>query len=228
MKGAGFIYQVVEVMLLGAASLPSIDLHHSVVTSSQYSYSFASILPACNIEQGVSDITTAITPQLTKLLSGGHLTYLLYHSLASRASEVFCGHSEDVLQGDSMSEKDGLCVTVLSNVLSVIKQNDGWSLCLSVWSVCDGCVYDMLSDRAKRQMIDSGTIIFGRGIKSYRVCNKNDIRSVLHVAMKNRGNGWKDAIVCVGQIINYEGQFVGTYYDSDVGGSYFTCSPTTM
>ena len=86
----------------------------------------------------------------------------------------------------------------------------------------------MLSDRAKRQMIDSGTIIFGRGIKSYRVCNKNDIRSVLHVAMKNRGNGWKDAIVCVGQIINYEGQFVGTYYDSDVGGSYFTCSPTTM
>ena len=127
-----------------------------------------------------------------------------------------------------MSEKDGLCVTVLSNVLSVIKQNDGWSLCLSVWSICDGCVYDMLSDRAKRQMIDSGTIIFGRGIKSYRVCNKNDIRSVLHVAMKNRGNGWKDAIVCVGQIINYEGQFVGTYYDSDVGGSYFTCSPTTM
>ena len=215
-------------MLLGAATLPSIDLQRSVVTSPQYTYSFASILPVCTIEQGVSDLTTMITPQLTKLLSGSHLTYLLYHSLASRASEVFFGHSGDVLKGYSMNEKDGICVTVLTNILNVINQHSGWSLCLSVWSVCDGCVYDMLSNRAKRQMIDSGTIIFGRGIKSYRVCNKNDIRSVIHVAMRNRGYGWKDAIVCVGQIINREGQFVRTPKDSHIDGSYFICSLATV
>ena len=180
------------------------------------------------MEQGVSKLTSIVTPHLSKVLSGIHLTYLLYHSLASRASEVCFGYSGNVMDDNPPEENDGFCISVLTNVLSIINQHDGWSLCLSAWSICDGSVCDLLSNRMKRQMIDSGSILFGRGMKSYRVCNESDIGSVMHVLAKNRGHIWKESVVCVGQIINHEGQFVNIMYIFDIDISSHIHSPSTL
>lgn len=221
-------------MLMGAAALSSVDPQHSVVTSPQYIHSFASIIPTCDVEVGVSSLTKAVSSQTPKLLTGGHLTYLLYHSLASKASELFFGESENVsddensVNENSVNEKNGICFTILSNTLNEIGKKEGWSLCMSIWSICNGCVYDLLSNRTKRQMIDSGSIIFGRGMKSYRVCNENDIRSVIHVATRSRGYEWKEGVVCVGQIINKEGQFVRMNLDSYLDGSHFSSTSPSM
>ena len=83
--------QETTVMLAGVPSLLSIDLEKRTVAVSASLCSFDAMVPVgddASLSQGIGDVARAQNP---RLLEGTHLTYLLYHSLASHAARLFFG-----------------------------------------------------------------------------------------------------------------------------------------
>ena len=201
--------QETTVMLAGVPSLLSIDLEKRTVAVSASLCSFDAMVPVgddASLSQGIGDVARAQNP---RLLEGTHLTYLLYHSLASHAARLFFG-AERAQETEDGELPSGLCVSLLRDVLETLKSQPEWGLCVSVWSVEEDAVFDLLCAHTRRQIIDSGTILFGRGMKSYRVTDEEGLRKVLFTALQNRSAHWRETVVCVGQIIDASGTFVGS------------------
>ena len=199
--------QETVVMLAGVPSLPSIDLEKRTIAVSASLCSLDAMVPAGNDASLCQGIAEVAKTQNARLLQGTHLTYLLYHSLASHAARLFFGadRAQETEDGDLAS---GLCVRLLRDALETVKTKPQWGLCVSVWSVEEDAVFDLLCARTRRQIIDSGTILFSHGMKSYRVADEEDLRKVLFTALQNRSSRWRVTIVCVGQVIDPDGAFV--------------------
>lgn len=79
----------------------------------------------------------------------------------------------------------------------------------------DGLIYDLLDHRAKRSFIDSGSILFAKGMKAFVVEKEGDVRNVVHVAQRAHQNEWKECVVCLATLSDQEGQTVGYFGDDE-------------
>lgn len=163
------------------------------------SYSFPSIYVHDSLDQLASDLLTQLVPSIPNLFAGQNFTVLLYGSLASPASSLFLpAPSPDV----SLPSQFGF------QLLSECNQRN-WTMGMSCFMLNENITTDLLSNNDRRAVMDSGSIIFMKGMKCYATLSNDDILAVLNTARETTPSPPPAAAstVVVYQLVTPQGQY---------------------
>lgn len=162
------------------------------------SFIFSSIFVQNTCDALVFDIVNQLIPSIHPLFSGQCFTVLFYGSLASPASSLL------------LSPTSELCVPARfgSQLLQQCKDRK-WSLGMSCFMFNDNIATDLLNNNDRRTVMDSGSIIFMKGMKCYATDTENDILAVLHTAQETIPSPppASSSVVVLFQLITPQGQY---------------------
>lgn len=163
------------------------------------SYSFPSIHVQNSINLLASDLLLQLVPSIPPLFTGQNLTVLLYGSLASPASSFFLpSPSSDA----SLPSQFGF------QLLSQCNEQH-WSLGMSCFMLNENITTDLLSNNDRRAVMDSGSIIFMKGLKCFAISSNDDILAVLYTARETTPSPppASSSTVVVYQLVTPQGQY---------------------
>lgn len=156
--------------------------------------SFNGIIEEPSLDAVRAQLQQNLAAQADALFQGSSLTYCLYGSLASPAQQLFFDPSSsdrlnrlDAMQAvDALSEGSPDSPSTLSSLggrfgtlLLERVQSRGWSVGASAFLIQDGAVFDLLNGRERHSVIDSGSILFMKGMKCFELHTPHDVASVL-------------------------------------------------
>ena len=162
-------------------------------------YSFPSIHVKDSVDALASDLLSQLVPSIPLLFTGQNLTVLLYGSLGSPASALFLSApSADA----SLPSQFGF------QLLSHCTERN-WSLGMSCFMLNENIMTDLLSNNDRRAVMDSGSIIFMKGMKCYATLSNDDILAVLRTASETTPSPppASSSTVVVYQLVTPQGQY---------------------
>ena len=104
--------------------------------------------------------------------------YCLYGSLASLAQSLFLDYQ------DTYESLDASLGSSFASLLLQEVSNQQWSLGVSSFMIQDNAVFDVLSGKEKRSVMDSGSILFMKGMKCYEVASEEELKNVLRTVQQ--------------------------------------------
>ena len=116
--------------------------------------------------------------QLPHLFQGVSLTYCLYGSLASLAQSLFLDYH------DTYESLDASLGSSFASLLLQEVSHQQWSLGVSSFMIQDNAVFDVLSGKEKRSVMDSGSILFMKGMKCYEIGSEEELKNVLRTVQQ--------------------------------------------
>ena len=156
--------------------------------------SFNGIIEEPSLDAVRAQLQQNLAAQADALFQGSSLTYCLYGSLASPAQQLFFDPSpSDGLSGlsgldamrtvDAQSEGSSSTLSSLGGRFGTLllerAQSRCWSVGASAFLIQDGAVFDLLNGRERHSVIDSGSILFMKGMKCFELRRPQDVASVL-------------------------------------------------
>lgn len=177
-------------MLLVSLSLPPTVVHDSsslvLPSASRVSsrpsqpqqLAFNSIVEGESVPAILDALREQFLTQLPSLFQGVSLTYCLYGSLASLAQSLFLDYQ------DTYESLDASLGSSFASLLLQEVSNQQWSLGVSSFMIQDNAVFDVLSGKEKRSVMDSGSILFMKGMKCYEVASEEELKNVLRTVQQ--------------------------------------------
>ena len=171
--------------------------------------SFNGIIEGASLDGLRAQLQESVAAQADALFQGASLTYCLYGSLASPAQSLFFESStgaespnglgdpnilsipsglndsnslEDPQDSQSSQSSLGSLHSLggrFGSVLLERAQSRGWSVGASAFMIQDSAVFDLLNGRERHAVIDSGSILFMKGMKCFELRAQQDVANVL-------------------------------------------------
>lgn len=163
-------------------------------------------------------ITDRLQPKVDQLFRGQSFTCCFYGSLLSPAAALFYDNktNQEDFYEDSFHLEDPIDLASNSSVLQQLGEmtltsalEKDWRVGMSAFLIQENAVFDLLRNKARLAVSDSGTILFMKNITCYEVQNRMDIHSVIStIKYTETVQPLTGHIVVIFQLLNPQNEYV--------------------